>query len=262
MYKRFIKNRFWKIIPPSVKGPLANLFVRGLPECERFRLGLPFLIGLLENLKRNGFAPRTIIDLGANVGEWSRMASQVFPSSRYIMIDADPDNEPSLRKSASTVGQNSAYSTLLLGPEEKEGVTFHKLGTGSSVLPELTSYDRSQVKLPMRTLDGYMGSLHYDSPVLLKLDVQGFELQVLLGGTVTLSSAEVVIMETSLLPYNENAPLFADVIAFMAEREFFAFDFCGQARRQTDDTLFQTDVAFVRKGSVLRAPKRFWIGEP
>lgn len=254
----------WKMIPQRVRGPLANLFVRALPESERFRLGVPTLVGLLENLKKNGFLPQTIIDVGANVGDWSRMAAQVFPSAQFFMIDGNPHNEPSLRNSASRIGQNSEYSILLLGPEEKDGVTFYKVCTGSSVLPELRPFDRSQVSqvtLPMRTLDGFMGSRHYHSPVLLKLDVQGFELQVLLGGTATLSRAEVVIMETSLLPYNENAPLFAEVIAFMAERDFFAFDFCGQARRQTDGTLFQTDVAFVRKNSNLRAPRSFWLGE-
>jgi FkbM family methyltransferase len=219
------------------------------------------MIGLLENVKKNGFAPQTIIDVGANVGNWSRIACQVFPSAQFFMIDGNPDNEPSLRNSVSGVGQNSAYSMMLLGPEEKDSVTFYKLGTGSSVLRELKPFDRSQesqVMLPMRTLDGFMGSRPYHSPVLLKLDVQGFELQVLLGGTATLSRAEVVIMETSLLPYNENAPIFAEVIAFMAEREFFVFDFCGQARRQTDDTLFQMDVAFVRKDSALRALRSFW----
>ena len=72
----------------------------------------------------------------------------------------------------------------------------------------------------------------------------------------------MVIMETSLVPYNENAPLFAEVIAFMEQREFLPFDFCGQARRQTDDTLFQADVAFVRKDSPLRGPRKFWLGEP
>jgi FkbM family methyltransferase len=260
--KRFIKNHLWMVIPPSVRGPLTDLFVKGLPESERFRLGFPYVMGLLENLKKNGFAPQTVIDVGANVGDWSRMTSQVFPSAQFFMIEGNPDNEPFLRNSASMVGENSEYSILLLGPEEKGGVTFYKLGTGSSVLRELTTYDSSQVTLPMRTLDGFMESRHYNSPVLLKLDVQGFELQVLLAGTATLSRAEVVIMETSLLPYNENAPLFAEVVAFMAAREFLAFDFCGQLRRQTDDTLFQTDVVFVKKDSALRAPRRFWRGEP
>jgi FkbM family methyltransferase len=260
LIKKSLRNS-WKVVPPSVHGRLANLFVGGLPESLQFRLGLPTMIGLLENVKKNGFAPQTIIDVGANVGNWSRTACQVFPSAQFFMIDGNTDNEPSLRNTVSGVGKNSEYSMMLLGPEEKDSVTFYKLGTGSSVLRELKPFDRSQesqVMLPMHTLDGFMRSRQYDSPVLLKLDVQGFELQVLLGGTATLSRVEVVIMETSLLPYNLNAPIFADVIAFMAERDFVAYDFCGQARRQTDDTLFQMDVAFVRKDSALRALRSFW----
>jgi FkbM family methyltransferase len=212
-------------------------------------------------MKKNGLTPKTIIDVGANVGDWSRMVSQIFPSAQFFMVDGDPDNDSRLRSSAKDIGHGSEYSISLLGPEEKDGVTFYKLGTGSSVLPELTTFGRSQVTLPMHTLDGFMAGRHYESPVLLKLDVQGFELEVLRGGAETLSRAEVVIMETSLIPYNENAPLLAEVVAFMAERGFVPFDFCGQLRRQTDDTLFQTDVAFARKDSIMRAPRKFWLKE-
>ncbi len=267
-HTRFIKNavrQSWNVIPVSVRSPLASLFIKGLPELEGFRLGVPTVVGLLESLKKSGFEPQTIIDIGANVGNWSRMAHQVFPSAQFFMIDGNPDNEPSLRSSATDIGRDSECSISLLGPEEKSDVTFYKLGTGSSVLAELKPFDKSQVSevtLPMRTLDGFLENRQLESPALLKLDVQGFELQVLRGATATLSRAEVVILETSLLPYNENAPLFAEVIAFMAEREFLAFDFCGQARRQTDQALFQTDVVFVRRDSALRMPRKFWLGEP
>jgi hypothetical protein len=97
---------------------------------------------------------------------------------------------------------------------------------------------------------------------LLKLDVQGFELEVLRGGRRTLELSEVVIMEVSLLPYNDGAPLFADVVAFMNEEGFVLFDFCGQLRRESDRVLFQTDVPFARRGSHLRAPRKFWLSEP
>jgi len=181
------------------------------------------------------------------------------------MIEGNPEHESSLRVMASNIGQNSEHSISLLGPEDKDGVIFHRVGTGSSVYPELAPYDRSQVSriiLPMHTLDGTMRGRQVRPPVLLKLDVQGFELEVLRGGAATLTHSEMVIMETSLLAYNENAPLFADVIAFMAERGFVAFDFCGQARRQSDFALFQTDVAFARKDSALRTNRDFWIAWP
>jgi hypothetical protein len=41
-------------------------------------------------------------------------------------------------------------------------------------------------------------------------------------------ASEVVILEVALIPYNRNAPLFAEVVAFMANEGFRVFDFCGQ----------------------------------
>jgi hypothetical protein len=48
----------------------------------------------------------------------------------------------------------------------------------------------------------------------------------------------------------------------MDKQRFVVFDFCGQLRRESDHALFQTDVAFVRRESNLRAPRRFWLSEP
>ena len=238
-----------------------------MSETEKFRIGLPTVYGLLENIRENGFSPVAIIDVGANVGDWSRTASSVFASSRILMFDGDPDNEPALLKTVREIGSRSEYLLTLLGPEKKDAVTFYKhnpdIGTtGSSILPELTSFEKEAITLPMDTLDHLTGGAALRAPLLLKLDVQGFELEVLKGGKRTLRLSEVVIMEASLLPYNEGAPLFADVVAFMNEEGFVAFDFCGQFRRESDHALFQTDVAFARRESRLRARRKFWLSEP
>jgi len=209
--------------------------------------------GLLENIRDNGFSPVTIIDIGANVGDWARMAASIFPSSRILMFDANPDNDQALRKTIGEIGSRSEHFTTLLGPEKNDAVTFYKLGTGSSVLPELSTVEREAVTLPMDTLDNKAESTALQVPLLMKLDVQGFELEVLAGGTRTLSLSDVVIMEVSLLPCNDGAPLFADIVAFMKEEGFVAFDFCGQSRRERDKVLLQTDVVFVRHDGRLRA---------
>ena len=114
----------------------------------------------------------------------------------------------------------------------------------------------------MSTLDGFMRDRECRLPILLKLDVQGFELEVLRGALEVLARSELVVMETSLIPYNKNAPLFAEVVRFMDQRDFVVFDFCGQLRRETDHALFQTDVVFVREDSSLRAARKFWLREP
>ncbi len=98
--------------------------------------------------------------------------------------------------------------------------------------------------------------------MLLKVDVQGYELEVLRGGTRTLALAEVVLLEVSLLEYNQGAPLMPEVVAFMASAGFVPYDVCGQFRRETDNALCQIDIMFVRRESALRAKKPFWKRDP
>ncbi len=62
-----------------------------------------------------------------------------------------------------------------------------------------------------------------------------------------------MILETSLLQYNQGAPLFAEVLFFMAESSFAIYDFCGQHRPESDNALFQTDIVFAKVDSSLWA---------
>jgi hypothetical protein len=56
--------------------------------------------------------------------------------------------------------------------------------------------------------------------------------------------------------------LMHEVIAYLAEREFLPYDICGGLRRTSDMALFQTDMIFARRGSELRAKRKFWDDEP
>jgi len=237
----------------------------GDTEEERFRAGFPSLPGFLEHIRENGFVPPAILDVGANAGEWSRVAASIFTSSRILMFDGDPQNKPLLHNTAKEIGIRSQYHLGLLGAEKKTAVTLYRpeVGTtGSSLLPELTSFGKQAITLSMDTLDSVLEGTVLSASLLMKLDVQGFELEILKGGRRTLGLSEVVILETSLLPYNAGAPLFAEVVAFMDDAGFAVFDFCGQGRRESDHVLFQTDIAFVRRESRLRTPRRFWLSEP
>jgi FkbM family methyltransferase len=247
---------------PTLPGLLERACLSGMTEKEKFLMGLPTVPGLLESLRDNGFSPAAIIDVGANVGDWSRMAAPLFPDARVLMLEGNPENDAALGATADAIGSRSERVIALLGPEKKDAVKFYTFGTGSSVLPELTTFDKGTVTLPMDLLDNVVEGAALPGPFLLKLDVQGFELEVLKGGKSTLHHAEAVILESSLIPFNDGAPLFADVVEFMNRQGFVVFDFCGQSRRESDGALFQTDIAFVRRDSCLRTQRKFWLREP
>lgn len=254
-------RRVWRSIPIPAQRKLKPMLMKGIAAFfKRAGYGFVDLDGLLEHLRSNGFAPRTIIDVGAFIGGWSRGAKPIFPDAYYLMIEGNEDNRARLAWSVGQVGKGE-FVIALLGPEEKEEVVFHVLSKGSSVLPELTSFDAEHRRVPMRRLDDVIAERTLEEPILLKLDAQGFELEILRGGRATLARAEVVILEASLIPYNEGAPLIAEVIAFMAEAGFVAYDIFGGHRRETDNALYQTDIVFTRPESVLRAKKKFWLME-
>jgi FkbM family methyltransferase len=210
----------------------------------------------LSLLKSNEFTPTLVVDVGANHGNWALETHRAFPSAEFFLVDGDPANKAYLEKVCGTLPR-SRFSISLLGAEPGEERRFYQMGTGSSILAERTDFDRSVLTLPMTTLDELL-SADESETVLLKLDVQGYELEVLRGARKLLSRAQVVISECSLIQYNDGAPLFDEVVFFMKERGFVVYDFCGQMRREKDGALFQTDVVFVKEGCALRTPFSQW----
>ena len=255
-------RRSLSALPADVRDHLFRITSQYASVGEIHRSCLQSIEGALELVKENGFRPRAIVDIGAYVGNWSRMARQVFPGVPVVMIDGNPENDEALRAAAQSIGSEAKHYVALLGPETREEVTLLQSGTGTSMLRELTTFGARPIQVSMHTLDGLLKPEGLSSPLLLKLDVQGFELEVLRGGMDTLRKAEVVVLEVSTLPYNENAPLFADVVGFMANAGFAVYDFCGQARRVADHALFQMDMVFAHHDSPLRRQRKFLADEP
>jgi hypothetical protein len=144
----------------------------------------------------------------------------------------------------------------LLGAAAREHVTFYAMETGSSVMPEVTGVPRTPMALDMRTLDAVAAGA-IAGPLLLKLDVQGYELEVLRGASHTLRHTEVMVLELSLLEYNRGAPLMAEVLAEVNAMGYAIYDICGQHRRDESRVLLQMDAIFVRESSPLRTSQRF-----
>jgi FkbM family methyltransferase len=249
-------------LPSDVRDHLFRIASEHASVRATHQSSLSTVEGALELAKDNGFRPRAILDIGAYVGNWSRMARRLFPDVPVLMVDGNPENEDALRSAVQSLGSEAKYFIGLLGPEERQEVTIFRNGTGTSVLRELTTFSTRPMQVAMRTLDSLIGPEHLQGPLLLKLDVQGFELEVLRGGMDTIGEAELVVLEVSTLPFNENAPLFAEVIGFMTKAGYLVYDLCGQTRRDSDGALFQMDVLFARHDSELRGQRKFWNQEP
>jgi len=186
-------------------------------------------------LQRLGWRPRACIDVGAYHGEWTAMFRSFFPDCSVLMVEAQESKAETLRTVARRMGGSVAFAQALLGASDGAEVEFNEMETGSSVFSESSPFQRATVRKRLAKLDtvlvDYHGFRHADC---LKIDTQGYELQVLEGAQELLKTVDAVLLEVSLLQVNAGCPLLSDVVAYMAARGFGVFDFCSQIRRVTE----------------------------
>jgi hypothetical protein len=111
---------------------------------------------------------------------------------------------------------------------------------------------RTPRMVEMRTIDSMIQDNLIDTPDLVKIDVQGFELEVLKGAESLFGKTELFIIETALHNKHKSYPLIAEVIAFMNQRDYLVYDFAGFLRQPHDGSLIECDLCFVKRGSFLR----------
>jgi FkbM family methyltransferase len=252
----FLRSVF-RCLPPRWCGAVLRAARDFVPLSVRAETGLLDVRWSLRNAAASGLAPCSILDVGAHRGRWAEAVRPLFPDAGILLLEANEECRVDLEAAASRMGRASAR-IVLLGPREEDGVPFYRMSEGSSVLPELSDVPRTCARLPARTLDRVVDPVEWPGPYLLKLDVQGYELSVLEGAENTLARAEAVYLEVSYLPYNRGAPLFQEVVAFMARKGFLVYDLCSTHRRMSDGALFQGDVLWVREDGPLRAPRPFF----
>jgi hypothetical protein len=110
----------------------------------------------------------------------------------------------------------------------------------------------------LTTLDTIVDQKAIDGSVLIKIDTQGYELEILKGATQFLQKADVVLLEVSLLNIYIDSPLVDEVMFFMKEKGFYLYDICSIIRRPLDGALYQSDFIFVTKNFLNRDSTK-WI---
>jgi len=206
---------------------------------------------LILSLLSDQINPEYILDIGCGHGEWFLKCNKFFPHSKYLLFDGNKMNDVKLNLLKKKYF-NFSYKICLLSDSIKK-LKFFNMGYGSSVYEEKTNYARKAEYILSSTLENELNDLNLTSTNnMIKLDVQGSELDILKGLNKYISYFEVIILETSVKEYNENAPLFIDVINFMNEKGYVFYDIYDLKRLGDKKSfLVQFDAVFVRKNSFL-----------
>ncbi len=215
---------------------------------------------LLEELRAHGLVCQSILDVGANCGQWSRVAKSVFPTANCFLIEPQVEMRSYL---VNFCKEHPGSRWFLAGAGAKPGVltlTIWDDLAGSSFLPpesEKLKAAGKQRSVPIITIDSLIKNGAIAMPQLVKLDIQGFELEALRGGATLFGNVEVFILEVSLFRFMEGQPVFHEVVAFMADRGYWVYDFASFLRRPYNDALGQVDICFVQHDGFLRAENRW-----
>jgi FkbM family methyltransferase len=218
--------------------------------------GVPEIPLALERLRAMNFSPAHIFDVGAHSGEFARLCRRIWPGAKLTCFEVLPHRVAELQ-AWSAIDGNADIIPCLLGAETRNAVPLHEMETASSVLEEHLSPRVPVRSYPMTTIDEVVGNSALQSPTFLKLDVQGYEFEILQGAKSTLSSIEVILAEVNFIDIHRDVHLLDDLIVFLRDNNFVAYDICGMHRRPLDAALWQADFMFVPRHSYLRADKRW-----
>lgn len=214
----------------------------------------------LEDLKARGFSPKMIVDIGANTGHWSIKAALTFPESKFHLLEPQIEMKHALEKACSE-NKNFSYSLVGVGSKKEELIfTVWDDLQGSSFTPtedpELLKTGK-QRKLPITTLNELLDTNVITIPDIVKIDIQGFELEAIKGASKLFDKTELFILETAFFPFGGKFPEFIEVVNFMRECGYSVYDFPNFSRRPYDGALGQSDVCFARTNGELRKFKNF-----
>ncbi|SIO55288.1 methyltransferase, FkbM family [Singulisphaera sp. GP187] len=189
----------------------------GLSYSRRYRQALE--ISCIEIFPRESLtALKRVVDVGANVGEWSLGIACLTNAREIIAFEPNPPVFEQLLR-------NSIHEKRITCVQKAIGSNIGTIGFNveashrmSSILP-LKGWAREfhgsggrteEITVPISTLDHELSS--YDEISLLKLDVQGYESQVIEGGKDVLKRTKILMTEIVYNSYYENDSCALDLV--------------------------------------------------
>ena len=208
---------------------------------------------------------RTIVDVGANQGQFIRKVRPLFPAAAIYCYEPLPSACKELQKLVETY-RNIHIRQLALGESAgtamfNEHIKHSPSSSLLSITPELRklfpqTINQKPVEVRVSTLDLQFPEPNKLEPdVLLKLDVQGYEDRVLRGGAHFLRSVDIVIVECSVVPLYEGQ---ASFISICKEMSTAGLSYTGNLDQTYDEhgRVIFLDAVFLRKGLDRFDPKK------
>ncbi len=176
----------------------------------------------------SSLAFETVVDIGANVGQFALLARRLFPQARIVSFEPLPAPAATFRGVFAADGRVTLHECAI-GPGRQQA-TMHLSAAldSSSLLPigsaQVQNFpgtaETGIAEVSVRPLPDLVDRSTLARPALLKIDVQGFELQALQGCESLIDCFDFVYCEASFVELYEGQAYAADVIDWLRTRGF------------------------------------------
>ena len=209
-------------------------------------------------IKKLHIKPEYIIDVGANIGQFSYTASKILKPKKVILFEANNELKNHLQKNLSEFSNITIFSKALSSKIEikefnvftdSQVSSFNKSGKDrNNFFPEDTSL-KKVLKIETETLDNFIelnSKLVEDlSKTLLKLDVQGHEFEILKGCEKNITKFKWIILEISHDYLYENQASFDQVYKFLINNNFSFSRSLNYHYQPNNILIMETDMLFI-----------------
>lgn len=201
---------------------------------------------------------KTVLDVGANKGQFAKLARAVFPDAAIYSFEPLPDCFDELKVVMPGDANFFCYNKAA-GSSESTLEFFRSVHSPSSsflqmedlhkeAFPESSEGQVQQaIQVPVTTLDIFYNEVKPQKNILLKIDVQGFEAEVIKGANEMLAQVEVIVLEMSLQKLYKGQPLFHDVYMMMYNHGFRYHGNISQMLHIDTGEVVQLDAIFIKE---------------
>ena len=223
MLKRFAKNLLRKL------GYSLHSIDLSMEQC-------------LHRCHERGLDINTVIDVGAAIGDWSKIALKYLPNAQYLLIEAQIPHQNALEKVKKSYPN---VDFVMAAAGNRQGTIYFE---NSSLFGGLASEKRLEgncIEVPVTTIDFEINKRGLKPPFLIKLDTHGFEVSILEGAKETLKKANLVVIEAYNYQIAQNSLRFFELCQYMDGLGFSPIELADTSLRPYDKSFWQMDIFFI-----------------
>lgn len=204
----------------------------------------------------NKYDIKTIIDIGANEGQFAlKLINNNNYSNKIISFEPVSSAYQALLKN-SKIKQEWIAINSAVGDIEGILPINVSLNSVSSSLRKVKSHTIEAESgtailktetVPINTLDNLLKQVKWEKDIWLKIDVQGFEREVIRGANETLKIARVVQIELAVIPSYEQSPYLEEIIAELRTFGFTLYSIMSGFRNYDTGQMFEVEGFFIRE---------------